>query len=159
MLTVACGGSAGPAAPPVGGADIACSTEWCVEYPLGWEVEEGGTFLSFGHPDAPESAFASVGIVDMRAMVESTGGRWPTAPENAARAFWDLIGGGDASLSRIMTVEAGVRSEGELDGLRLWHLLIPTSGGDAVGIEVRGPNTTWEAHAEVFLRGLIGPAG
>ncbi|MDX1691741.1 MAG: hypothetical protein R3290_12035 [Acidimicrobiia bacterium] len=156
LVAAACGGEAGPEAPPVGAVETSCSETACVDHPAGWDVEVGETYLAFRHPDDPERVVASVGDVDMAALVETVGGEWPAPPRAAIEAFWDLIGGGeDASLDGIETRDDGaIRSEGELEGLRMWHLLVPGFARTGIGVEVRAPNDSWEAHADVFLGSL-----
>ena len=155
LMVAACSsGEPGPEAPPVGETATACAAEFCVEYPSSWTAEEGDTFLAFSHPLDPEQLLASVGQVDMEALVAAAGGTWPASAEDATSAFWSLIGGGEATVESITPDGAGVSSEGTLDGLRMWFLLVPTGAGDAVGIEVRAPNRSWAAHAEVFRSGL-----
>jgi hypothetical protein len=39
----------------------------------------------------------------------------------------------------------------------MWHLLIPHDATTAISFEVRGPNTSWEAHADAFFAGLEVP--
>ena len=155
LLITACGASdSGPEAPEVGETAVACADEFCVEYPVSWTVEEGETFLAFDHPLDPDRLLASAGSVDMAALVEAVGGTWPAEPEDAVSAFWSLIGGGEASVDEITTEDGRVLSEGTLEGLRMWYLLVPIGGGEAVGVEVRAPNRTWAGHAEVFRSGL-----
>lgn len=158
ILSACGGGEPGPAAPEVGAIETVCSASACVDHPAGWEVEVGETFLAFRHPIDPERIVASVGAVDMATLVETVGGEWPAPPRDAIVAFWELIGGGeDASLDGIETRSDGaIRSEGVLEGLRMWHLLVPGFGRSGVGVEVRAPNGSWEAHADVFLGSLRG---
>jgi hypothetical protein len=148
------GGDSGPDAPPVGATAVACAADFCVEYPSTWMVEEGETYLAFSHPLDPDRVLASAGPVDMAALVEAAGGTWPAPAEDAVAAFWSLIGGGDAAVDEIVTAGDGVRSEGRIESLRMWYLLVPTGGGDAIGLEVRAPNRSWQGHAEVFRSGL-----
>lgn len=159
LLLAGCGGSeSGPTAPPIGEIVTSCSATACVDHPSDWIVEQGETYLAFRHPLDSEQVIASVGAVDMAALVEADGGTWPAPPRRAIEAFWDLIGGGeDASLDGIDSRPDGaIRSEGVLEGLRMWHLLVPGFGRVGVGVEVRAPNGSWQAHADVFLDSLRG---
>ena len=69
------------------------------------------------------------------------------------RAFWQLLEEADvAGFERMERLTGGVfRSEGSYENGMLWHLLIPGTGTRAVGIEVRGPNRSWETHANIFF--------
>jgi hypothetical protein len=154
LFAAAC--SAGPTAPPIEGTEIACVGQLCVAYPSGWDVESGDTYLAFSNPAAPGEALATAAPVNMQALVEAAGEAWPAPADDVARAFWTLLGeSGDAELERVERLTGGtIRSEGVYGDGRLWHLLIPGSGTEAVAIEVRGPNRTWSRHAEVFFEDL-----
>ena len=155
MLTVAsC--SPGATAPAVGQPEVVCIDPVCIAYPGGWEVrDQGPDFVSFAHP-ASEHALATVGPVNMKALVESAGRPWPASTEDAVESLWELLGAsGAASLERIERLTGGAfRSSGSHQDGRLWHLLITGTGTAAVGVEVRGPNRSWEAHADVFFAGV-----
>ncbi len=161
LVVTACGGDSGPDAPDVGATEVACNEVMCAEYPAGWDVEIGETFLSFSHPLAPQSVLATVGRVDMRGVVTGAGGTWPAAIESVVRDLWALLAGGEgAELSRVDLLSDGsVRSEGRIEGMRMWHRLIPIAPPRAIGVELRAPNTTWQAHADVFLDGVVSLAG
>ena len=160
-LVAACSDAgSGPAGPPVGGTETICNDLACVEYPSEWQPEVGETFISFTHPSDPSVAVASLGAVDMRGVTLANDGTWPTSAESVVRHFWDLIGSGeDADLESVEVLGDGtVRSQGTLDNRYLWFRLIPTSGPSALGIEVRAANEGWQAHADVFLLGVV-PGG
>ena len=152
LLATACS-TPGPMAPPVEGTEIACIEALCLTYPAGWDVETGVGFVSFSHPSAPEVAMATAAPVNMQALVENAGGTWPAPTEDVVAAFWRLLEEADvADLARIERLTGGsFRSEGAYEGGRLWHLLIPGRTGGAVAIEVRGPNGSWERHADEFF--------
>ena len=137
------------------GADELCAARFCVDVPQGWSVEVGEGYVSFSHPlDA--SVRGSVSTVNMRILVETAGGQWPTTTENAARAFWDVLGEGQSAALQTVSVGADGRvlSEGTLEGARLWHVLIPVGAGEAIGAEIRAPNGSWLAHADIVRLGL-----
>lgn len=154
LLMAAC--STGPAAPPVADVEVACADEFCIVYPVGWETETGDSYLAFSHPAAPGQAAATISEINLEALVESAGGSWPASTEDAVRAFWRLLEDADvASLDHVERLTGGsFRSEGSHEDGRLWHLVIPGSGERAIAVEVRGPNATWEAHADVFFDGV-----
>ena len=157
LLVTSCSlADSGPEAPDVIATDRACATQFCIDYPTDWRVEVGDTFVTFEHPLDPQHILGSVGLVDMRGLVEGTGEPWPASVESAVRAFWTLLGDNqDASLDRITIGDDGsVRSVSNLENLRLWHRLIRVSGPSAVGIEVRAPNASWGGHVQVLRDGL-----
>ena len=158
VFVVACGAETGWAAPEIGDLRTACNDVACVDYPEGWQVEIGETFISLRYPSS--AAMATVGNVDMQGVTVANGGIWPAATESVVRDFWDLLGGGeDAELKGLETLDDGsIRSEGKLGIQNLWHRLIPVSGPTAVGVEVRGPDSSWEAHADVILGSTV-PSG
>lgn len=145
--------SAGPEAPLVEPVDRVCSDLLCTNVPAGWEVEMGDGYVAFRHPEAPEVALATVSPINMQALVENAGGAWPATTEDVVRSFWQLLEeAGVAGFERLERLPGGAfRSEGSHEGGRLWHLVIPTAGSDAIGFEVRGPNRSWKAHADVFF--------
>lgn len=153
LLLVATACSAGPSAPPVASVEQVCGELFCVGVPDGWEVEVGERYLAFAHPDVPDEAIATISGLSMRALVESAGGTWPASTEDAVDAFWQLLEeAGVARFERLERLMGGAfRSEGTHADGRLWHLLIPVSGSEAIGFEVRGPNRTWESHADAFF--------
>lgn len=157
MLATSCSAAdSGPRAPDVAAIDTACAPRFCINYPAEWQVEVGETFISFEHPLDPGRILGSVGLVDLRGLVEGAGEQWPASVEDAVRAFWTLLGNDqDASLDTLTVGEDGsIRSVGNLEDLRLWHRLIQVSGPSAVGIEIRAPNATWSRHVQVLRDGL-----
>lgn len=113
----------------------------------------GCKFIAFAHPDALEQALATVGPLNMQALVEGAGGSWPAPTEEVVRSFWQLLEEADvATFVRMERLTGGAfRSEGNYEEGRLWHLLIPGTQSGGVGVEVRGPNATWQSHADVFF--------
>lgn len=159
VLLVATGAACatGPDAPTVVTGDLVCNAGYCVSMPEGWMIlEQGDDFTRFGHP-ATESALATVAPLNMEALVTQAGGTWPTQTENVARAFWQLLSeNGKASFGSLSFVGDGsVRSRGSYEDGRLWYRIVPAAGTSAIGMEVRGPNGSWEAHADVFLDTLM----
>jgi hypothetical protein len=154
LVVAAC--SPGPDAPAIEAVDLVCSDDFCVSHPVGWDTELGDGFISFTHPDAPGEAFATVGFVNMEAIVTGSGGTWPAATDEVVRSFWGLLeSGGVADFASLERVTGGsFRSTGAYEDGRLWHLLVPIDGATAVGFEVRGPNVSWEPHADEFFGGL-----
>lgn len=153
LVLAGCGAS-GPDAPAVDAVERVCSGELCIDHPTGWEVETGPGYIGFLHPDAPEKAKATVAIVSMEAIATNAGTSWPAPAEDVARAFWTLLDqGGVGSLVTIERLTGGsIRTLGTYEGGAMWHLLVPLDGSDAIGVEVRAPNRTWDDHADVFFR-------
>ncbi|MFQ5948077.1 MAG: hypothetical protein ACE5KX_04380 [Acidimicrobiia bacterium] len=157
LLLAACSGAPGPAAPRVTEVAESCVPTFCVSYPADWRIEEGTTFVTLNHPLDPERVLASVGLVDMEALVVANGGSWPSTTENVVRDFWALLGSAqDARLEMIESAPDGsVRSQGRVEDLVMWHVLIPTGAGAlAIGAEVRAPNSGWKEHADVIRDGV-----
>jgi hypothetical protein len=155
LVAVAC--STGPTAPAVTDTDIACIEELCLLYPVGWEVETGDAYIAFSHPAAPGRALATAAPVNMEALVENAGGSWPAPTEDVVAAFWQLLEEADvATFGHMERLTGGsFRSEGSYEDGRLWHLLIPGEGSRAVAVEVRGPNASWEDHADLFFSAVV----
>ncbi len=154
LLLVLAACSSGPEAPFVDGVDMVCIEPLCITYPAGWDVvEKGAGFIAFAHPDALEQALATVGPLNMQAVVEGAGGSWPAPTEEVVRSFWRLLEEADvATFGRMERLTGGAfRSEGTYEDGRLWHLLIPGTRNGGVGVEIRGPNASWQSHADVFF--------
>lgn len=153
LLLVSACGSAEPDAPPPGATELICDDEICIVYPGDWEAEPGDGYIGFSHPSAPESALATAAVVNMEAIAGAAGLAWPVSAEDVERAFWQLIEEADAGdLGTIERRQGGsIESLGSSEDLRLWHLLVPIDSTHAIGVEVRGPNRTWESHAAVFF--------
>lgn len=151
----ACSAS-GPDAPEPQSAASVCGAQFCLEYPGGWEiVDQGDDFASFVHPAGDDEALATVGRVNMEGIVTAAGGEWPQLTEDVARSFWSIIDGGEAALATTESERDGsVRTFGTVASGRLWWRLTPTAFSEAIGVEVRGPNRSWESHADVFFEGL-----
>ncbi len=152
----------GPDAPPVEALTTDCFADGCAEHPTGWDVEVGDTFLTFAHPLDPDRVLGSVGKVDMEGLVTNAGGSWPAPTEDVVRAFFELLGQDqDAEIEGDpeLLADGSVQAEGRLEGLHLWYRLVPVDGPRAIGIEIRAPNNTWDAHAEAWRTGLDIGAG
>ena len=147
--------SSGPPAPPIAAIANVCASEICVDYPDGWDVAEvGGNFISFTNPASSE-VVATVGPVNMEAVVAGAGGAWPQAPRNVVDDLWRLIDGGEAELVQVELAAGGaLDSWGLISTGRMWHRLVPLTATEAWGIEIRGPDGDWEPHADVFRRGF-----
>lgn len=155
MVLVACSGATGTRAPEVGALDTACAEIFCLSYPRGWLAEAGGTFVTLRWPD-DDAVLGSAGTVDLDALVAAGGGTTTATPERAVEAFWQLLGEGQAASMESLAVrpDGSVWSQGTLEGGRLWHALIPLGGNEAIGVEVRAPNTSWESHADAIRSGV-----
>lgn len=155
MAAAACA-DAGREAPAPAQPDSVCISAFCLAYPGDWEiVDRGDDFVSFTHPDGEGAALATIGHVSMEGIVAAAGEQWPQLTEDVARAFWEIIDGGDADLATIETnLDGSVRTFGSVSTGRLWWQVIATSFSDAIGLEVRAPNRSWEVHADAFFAGL-----
>ena len=154
LVFAAC--SSGPSAPVISSLDTVCNEEFCVDVPNGWDAETGDTYLSFHHTLDPTHTFLTVGVADMEAMVEAAGGTWPVPVEEATRSFWALLEEVDVAEFKRSTRQIGgaIKSWGtHVDG-DMWYLLRPVAGSRGVGIEMRAPNSSWEAHADAVFSSL-----
>lgn len=149
--------ASGPNAPDVGALETECGDNFCVSVPTDWEiVERTGEFLSLRHPLAPEEAVGTVGQVNMEGILNAAGEEWPQTANRVVESFWALIDDGGAELATMAPLQDGsVESFGTFEGGRLWYRLAPTEGRMAVGVEVRGPNSSWAEHAEAILDSLV----
>lgn len=155
LVVAACG--AGAEAPPVDGSEQVCTETFCAQYPAGWEViDQGDTFISLAHSLDPDSLLATVGPVNMEGLVTANGGTWPQTVSAVVEAFWRAADGGEAELatSTVLT-DGSVESFGVFRGGRMWARLIPLTTVDAIGVEMRAPNRSWETHAEALLESVV----
>lgn len=150
----ACGG--GAVAPPIDATDQVCVDDFCVDYPNGWTVAETGELhISFSHPES-EEVLATVGRVNLESIAVNAGAAWPVAPRDVVDLLWSILDGGDAELANVMLEAGGVLdSWGFISTGRMWHRLVPVTPSKGIGVEVRAPNQSWEAHADVFRSGLV----
>lgn len=141
----------------VGALETACTVEYCVDYPEGWDAETGDTFINLRHPSDPEQVEATLGQVDMERLVELSQGVWPTSTENVVRILWDQLGElQDARLDQVTPQPDGsVRAVGRLEGRVMWYRLIPVSATDAIGVEFRAPDLDWSDHADAILDSVV----
>ncbi len=157
LFVAAC--SSGVSAPEIGATELVCNELFCVDVPRGWQAEIGETYLSFHHDLDPTNTFLTVGVSNMRAIVEATGQTWPVSAEDTTRAFWSLLEEGDAGTFARSTRRVGgsIKSWGTHSDGVMWFLLTPTEGSSAIGIEMRAPNASWEAHADRVFDSLTTP--
>lgn len=155
MALAAAACSNGIEGPAVGEVAEACVSEFCIDYPVDWEVVElGEEFISFRYPSA-EGVVATVGRVNMEGVVVNAGGDWPQPARTVVDHLWSLLDGGEAELAaRGLVVGGAIDSWGFISSGRLWHRLVPVTSSVAIGVEVRGPNNTWEDHADVFRQSV-----
>lgn len=151
LLLAGC--SQGPAAPPVGTPATVCTEGFCLDVPEGWGDEVGDTYIAFHHDVLPDGTFLTANLVDMEAIVESAGGTWPVPTEEVVTAFWSLLEDVDeGELARTERQLGGaIRSWGVHSTGQMWHLLYPVDGTVAIGVEMRGPNDSWETHADAVF--------
>ncbi len=156
-LLMAAGCANGPAAPLIESSEVVCTDAFCLSVPQGWDVEKGEGYLAFRHDDAPDQAQATISPINMQAMVENAGDAWPAETADVVRAFWQLLE--DADVARFEHLErltgGAFRSEGKYESGKMWHLIIPGIGSDALAVEVRGPNASWVIHADVFFDDVV----
>ena len=155
LVISACG--TGAEAPTVDASDLVCTATFCAEYPSGWElVDEGDSFVSLAHPLDPDTLLATVGPVNMEGLVVANGGTWPQTVSGVVDAFWRAADGGEADLATSTILPDGsVESFGVFRGGRMWARLIPLTTTEAIGVEMRAPNRSWERHAEVLLDSVV----
>ena len=69
------------------------------------------------------------------------------------RSFWALLEqAGVGELDRTQRMVGGaVRSWGTHETDDMWFVLVPVDSVEAVGVEIRGPNDTWETHADAVF--------
>jgi hypothetical protein len=151
LLATAC--SQGVAASDVGQVETVCSERFCLDVPEGWVAEVGDTYLAFNHESDPDNTFLTAGVIDQEAIVTGASGTWPAPTEDVAAAFWSLLESSDVgSFERSQRMVGGaVRSWGDHETGRMWHLVYPTGGSTAIGVELRAPNESWESHADVVF--------
>ena len=154
LVVSAC--SQGVPAPDVEQVETVCSDVFCIDVPGGWVAEVGATYVAFNHEAAPENTFLTAGIIDQEAIVTGAGGTWPASTEDVVVAFWSLLESSDVgSFERSQRMVGGpVRSWGDHETGRMWHVVHPTGGSTAIGVELRAPNDSWESHADVVFQSI-----
>lgn len=153
LVVVAAACSSGPAAPEIEPIDRVCTEAFCIDVPAGWGDEVGDTYIAFHHELAADDTFLTANVVDMEAIVTAAGGTWPVPPDEVVQAFWTLLEDvGEGSLIRTeRQVGGAIRSWGHHSTGDMWHVLVPVDGSMAIAVEIRGPNTSWEDHADVVF--------
>jgi hypothetical protein len=151
LVATACGG--GPDATAVGDTELVCTETFCAEIPADWNViDSGDGYVSFAHPLDPEALLATVGPVNMEGLVTANGGTWPQTVAGVVEVFWEAADGGNADLGTLTVLPDGsVESFGAFGGGRMWTRLIPLTISEAIGVEMRAPNSSWASHADVLL--------
>lgn len=147
------GCSSGPAAPDPEPTRSVCTDTYCIDVPPGWSGEVGDTFIAFNHEALPEGTFLTSNTVDMEAIVSAAGGTWPVPTNEVVEAFWSLLEDVDeGGLVRTERMVGGAwRSWGTHSTGTMWYFLMPLDGSRAIGVELRGPNDSWESHADVVF--------
>ena len=124
-----------------------------MQVPVGWGDEVGESYVSFHHEASPEDTFLTANAIDMEAIVTAAGGSWPVPPEEVVVAFWTLLE--EVDEGRLIRTErmvgGAIRSWGRHSTGDMWFLLVPGVGSSGVGVEIRGPNDSWEAHADAVF--------
>jgi len=154
LFLTAC--SNGVSAPEIGQTETVCSDVFCIDVPQGWVAEVGDTYLAFSHEADPDNTFLTAGVIDQEAIVTAAGGTWPVATGDVVRAFWRLLESSDVgSFERSQRMVGGaVRSWGDHQTGRMWHVVHPTGGSSAIGVELRAPNDSWDSHADVVFTSI-----
>lgn len=154
LFLTAC--SQGVSAPDIGQTETVCSDVFCIDVPEGWIAEVGDTYLAFNHVSDPDNTFLTAGIIDQEAIVSAAGGTWPVSTEDVVRSFWSLLESSDVgSFERSQRMVGGaVRSWGDHETGRMWHVVYPLGGSAAIGVELRAPNDSWESQADVVFASI-----
>jgi hypothetical protein len=134
-----------------------CTAAFCLDVPAGWDGEVAETFISFNHDILPDGTFLTANVVDLEAIVTAAGGTWPVPPDETVAAFWALLEDADeGELRRTERMVGGaVRSWGTHSTGEMWYLLVPVEGSVGIGVEMRAPNDSWEAHADVVFSSVV----
>ena len=145
--------AAGPSAPPTTPAERVCTDAFCLDVPEGWGDEVAASYIAFNHEVYPEGTFLTANVVDMEAIVTAAGGAWPVPPAEVVEAFWSLLEDVDeGALIRYERMLGGpIRSWGSHSTGDMWFLLVPVEGSLGIGVEMRGPNDSWEQHADAVF--------
>jgi len=158
VLALALGAcSSGPSSPPITSSETVCTETFCLDIPDGWSYELGDGYVTAHHDLAPTETFLTAGMISPEAIVVNAGGVWPVSTAEVARSFWTLLE--DAGVGKFIRSERVVggaeRSWGKHEDGLMWHLIVPTSGSEAVGVEVRAPNDSWEAQADFVFASVV----
>ena len=155
IVATAC--SSGPTAPPVGAGRQVCTDAFCLEVPDGWDGEVGETHIALHHEVLPEGTFLTANVVDLEAIVTAAGGEWPVGIDGVVTAFWALLEDAEeGSFTRMERMVGGAyRSWGSHSTGDMWHVIVPVRGTVGIGVEVRGPNDSWESHADFVFPSVV----
>ncbi len=143
-------------APAIGQTETVCTDAFCIDVPEGWIADIGETYVSFSHVSDPDNTFLTAGLIDQEAIVTAAGGSWPASTQDVVMAFWSLLeSAGVGSFERSQRMIGGaVRSWGDHETGRMWHVVYPLGGSAAIGVELRAPNDSWEAQADVIFSSI-----
>jgi hypothetical protein len=134
-----------------------CTDVFCIDVPDGWEVTDtDATFVSLSHVSDPDNTFLTAGVANMEAIVTAAGGSWPVPTQEVVLAFWSLLEDADvASYARSQRMVGGaVRSWGDHETGSMWQLMYPLGGSQAIGVDLRAPNDSWEPHADAIFESV-----
>lgn len=152
-----CACSSGPSSPPITSSETICTETFCLDIPDGWSYEVGERYVTAHHDLAPTETFLTAGVISREAIVVSAGGVWPVSTAQVVRSFWTLLE--DAGVGKFIRSERVVggaeRSWGKHEDGLMWHLLVPTSGSGAVGVELGAPNESWETQADFVFASVV----
>jgi len=130
-----------------------------MEVPAGWNVTDGGDYVSGVHSLDDEHTFLTAAIIDSEAIVESSGGTWPATTAEVTRAFWALLEQAEVgTFERSARMVGGAeRSWGTHEDGPMWHLVVPTGATSGIGVEIRAPNDSWETHVDEIFASVRTP--
>ena len=91
------------------------------------------------------------------ALTTAAGQQWPATTETVMESFWALIEeSGEGELIRTERLVGGaIRSWGTHSTGTMWFLLVPVDGSEGIGVELRGPNGSWETHADFVFPTVV----
>ena len=152
-LVAVAGCSSGVVAPELTESVTECTSGFCIDVPVGWTVTNGGDYISAVHSLDPENTFLTAAPIDSEAIVVAAGGTWPATTSDVSRSFWALLeqaGVGEFERS-VRMVGGAERSWGSHEDGQMWHVVFPVGATSGIGVEIRAPNDSWEAHADAIF--------